>query len=163
MGSGKTFTGKALAEKFKFSFIDLDSYIENKEAKTINEIFELKGESYFRETEKKYLEEIIKLDENSIVATGGGTPCFHNNMGLINKNGISFYLKATEETLINRLILEASQRPLIKGLSEKELKNFILKKLRERERYYLQAKHVIDVEEENYMEKIISIIPTNYE
>ena len=161
MGSGKTFTGKALAEKFKFSFIDLDSYIENKEAKTINEIFELKGESHFRETEKKHLEEIIKLDENIIVATGGGTPCFHNNIELLNKNGITFYLQASEKKLFDRLISEASQRPLIKGLSEKELRNFISEKLKEREKYYLQAKHVIDIEEKDHVEKINSFIPGN--
>ena len=142
MGCGKTTLGKKLAKHLNYTFIDLDSYIEKTTNKTITEIFENKGEKKFRIVEKESLMEVCKKD-NLVIATGGGTPCFFDNMQKILDNGKAIYLKMEIEDLLERLETEKSQRPLIENKSAKELENFIRNKLSEREYFYKKSNYIL--------------------
>ncbi|GGE07159.1 shikimate kinase [Psychroflexus salis] len=150
MSSGKSSVGKLLAKQMQYDFIDLDHYISENEGMPISEIFNLKGELYFRKKEKEYLEKILRSSTttNLVLSLGGGTPCYYNNMRLIlEQTGInSVYLKVNIETLLQRLWKEKEHRPLIAHYKDKEgLEEFIRKHLFERQFYYLKAQHVIDV------------------
>ncbi|HOK27330.1 MAG TPA: shikimate kinase [Bacteroidales bacterium] len=141
MGSGKTTAGKKLATAAGWDFIDLDHEIEKKEGKSISQIFTLHGEDYFRNSEAETLRNLITL-KDSVIATGGGTPCFHGNMNYMLATGIVVYLKLKPEEIKKRLSAEQAERPLLIGISEEELLGFIRKKLGEREKYYNMA-HII--------------------
>ena len=156
MGCGKSTIGKKLAKTLSCKFIDLDKYIEGKTGKSIQQIFKEKGEKYFRVLETESLMEICKSD-NLVIATGGGTPCFFDNMQRILDKGICIYLKMEANNLTKRLSKEKSKRPLIENLTEKYLVNFIRKKLVEREVFYNKANHIIQAK--NISEKdIIKLI-----
>ncbi len=142
MGCGKTTIGKQVAEKLNFTFIDLDTFIEQKYQRSISSIFEKFGETYFREIEKKELKELLCFS-NIVVSTGGGTPCFFDNMQIINKLGISCYLQTDIEILATRLSTAKNQRPLIKGKTHSELIEFITETLGKREEFYKQATFTI--------------------
>jgi shikimate kinase len=143
MGSGKTSVGKRLAQLLNFEFIDLDEVIENSEGQTISQIFHEHSEEYFRSRESFFLQSLI--DKKSIVvATGGGTPCFHSNMQWMLANGITIYLNTDAEVLFQRLKPEMAHRPLLKQNSEEELRNFIAAKLKERESFYGSSKFIVD-------------------
>ena len=142
MGCGKTTLGKKLARTLNYNFIDLDSYIENKTTEKITEIFDKKGEQYFRDLEKESVNEICKMD-NMVLASGGGTPCFSDNMQTMLVKGICIYLKMESEDLAERLYKEKNNRPLIKNLSSKDLVDFISEKLMEREVFYKKAHHIL--------------------
>ncbi len=146
MGCGKSTIGKQLAESLDYNFTDLDSYIEQKTSKSIKEIFSENDEVYFRELEKDFLQEVIQK-ENIIISTGGGTPCFHNNMELILQNGVSIYLEMNVGNLAKRLCDEKQNRPLINNISCNKLEGFINSKLDERKRFYAQANYTINPEE----------------
>lgn len=159
MGSGKSHWGKLWATHYKLGFVDLDETIEIEERKPISEIFESKGETYFRDVESRVLHELAKL-KNTIVACGGGTPCFNNNMQWMNEHGISIYLSATPDEILRRLVKgqEQQRRPLIKKLNQAELLFFIQQKLKEREGFYEQANITIpssDVTALTFEEKIL--------
>lgn len=158
MGSGKSVIGRKLAHKLHYEFIDLDEYIEKKYNQTISEIFAKQGEQKFRELENKYLKELI-TKSNAVIATGGGTPCFYDNMKLLNKHGITIYLKATPEFLFKRLKKSPQKRPLLEKNNKKELLGFIKNSLKEREKYYLKAKYVIDAENVKIEEITKLLIP----
>jgi shikimate kinase len=144
MGSGKTTLGQKLAKRLGYSFIDMDKCIEKESRMTINQIFSELGEYEFRRLEHELILRIVKMN-NVVVATGGGVPCFNENMDLINQNGISIYLKMTPESLVNRLVnLQLLQRPLIRELSAAELPVFVKTKLHEREPYYMKSKYIHD-------------------
>lgn len=145
MGVGKTTIGKELAEKLNLPFVDTDLFIEDRCRKKITDIFVEKGEKNFREIEKKNLQEIIHRWENIIVSTGGGIPCFSNNMKLMNASGITIYLKIATELLIERLINMKSVRPLIKDKSPEEIKCFVADNLVEREPFYNQASIIFPI------------------
>ena len=139
MGAGKTVIGRSLSKKLGFKFYDLDNYIEQIEGKKVSEIFNEKNEVYFRKIENKYLQELSLKKEKKIISTGGGTPCFKNNLEIIqtSSNSISVYLKANIETLVKRLSHSIEKRPIISHLKkEDELKEFITKHLFERSFYY---------------------------
>ncbi len=156
MGCGKSTIGKKLAKTLSCKFIDLDKYIERKTGESIQQIFKEKGEKYFRVLETESLMEICKSD-NLVIATGGGTPCFFDNMQRILDKGICIYLKMEANNLAKRLSKEKSKRPLIENLTEKYLVNFIRKKLVEREVFYNKANHIIQAK--NISEKdIIKLI-----
>lgn len=142
MGCGKSTIGKKLAKTLSCKFIDLDKYIERKTGESIQQIFKEKEEKYFRVLETESLMEICKSD-NLVIATGGGTPCFFDNMQRILDKGICIYLKMEANNLAKRLSKEKSKRPLIENLTEKYLVNFIRKKLVEREVFYNKANHII--------------------
>ncbi len=136
-GSGKSTLAKELAQKMSFKLIDTDKYIEAKENMKIYEIFELKNEEKFRKIEHKALKEIIK-EKNIIISTGGGMPCFYNNINIMNKAGKTIYLKASLETLFERLKDDIT-RPLIKNKNKEEIKKYIQATINEREKYYLKS------------------------
>jgi shikimate kinase len=144
MGSGKTHWGKIWAAKSGLQFFDLDEVIEQEEKKSVAEIFSQKGETYFRQKEMEILQ-TFATKENCIIACGGGTPCFNNNMQWMNANGTTVYLLATAKEIFNRVITEQQKRPLIKDFSPQELLVFIENKLQEREIYYSQAKIILPV------------------
>ena len=156
MGSGKSTIGKKLAKKLNTDFIDLDKYIETKENKSIAKIFELQGETEFRKIEKESLLEISRL-ENKIISLGGGTPCFLNNMKIINNSGLSVYLKMPIGMLVSRLINAKIQRPLIKDKNREELHNFIEKQLKEREEFYSMSSITFNAISVNIDELVSSI------
>lgn len=139
MGVGKTTVGKKLAKLLNKNFIDLDKFIESKYHKSIAELFAEKGENEFRQIEQKALVEVAQI-ENVIISTGGGAPCFFNNMELMNQSGITVYIHAQPEELAARLRASKNVRPLIAEKSPEELIPFITNHLSERERFYNQAK-----------------------
>lgn len=149
MGSGKSKLGIKLARLLNLPFIDLDVFIENKFQQSIISIFHEKGEDYFREIESDTLKELLQSEEKFVLASGGGTPCFNNNMELINNWAISIYLDVAEKILFGRLKANKSDRPLIANLSDDELKVFIHKKLSERNQFYTRAQHIISDENIN--------------
>jgi shikimate kinase len=156
MGSGKSTAGKRLAMRLKYSFIDMDRVIEEESGMPINRIFDEKGEEEFRRMEHELIKRISGM-EDVVVSTGGGVPCHLDNMEIINKNGISIYLKMTAEDLLNRLKGSKYERPLIRDLSTAELAEYINEKLKEREPFYLKSKYIIDGEEPDIPE-IIELI-----
>ena len=145
MGSGKSTVGEKLTAMIHLDFIDFDDYIEKKAGKTIAEIFENQGEEKFRIMENSFLREVITID-NVVISLGGGTPCFFNNMELINKNGISVYLEMTVDSLVKRLLKAKRKRPLIDGMNAVDLKYFIEANLEKRKPIYKQAHHTINSE-----------------
>ena len=145
MGSGKSSVGKKLAKKLQLDFVDLDSLIEQQEQQTITAIFEKRGEAYFREKETAVLK-TMEPTKRAVIALGGGTPCFGNNMEYIQQTGTSFYLKVPIEKLIGRLRLKKDKRPLLAKLSKEEIALFVTDKLKEREPYYAQADFIIEQE-----------------
>lgn len=150
MGSGKSTVGKVLAKELNMDFIDYDTYIENKESLSIPEIFKQKGEVYFRKKEAQYLSELLSDDPNAVISLGGGTPCFGSNMQtIITSTPNVFYLKLSVEMLIERLLPEKAYRPLIKDIANEDLSEFIRKHLFERNFYYLQAPHILNVIEQS--------------
>ncbi len=143
--SGKTTFGRKLAECLNMGFIDVDEYLEQKEKKSIPELYTALGEEKFRHAEWKALKEVSKND-NVVVATGGGAPCNCDNMNIMEKTGEVIYLKVSEATLLNRLSVAAHERPIVKGKNEQQLKEY-LNDLRERcEHHYLRAKYTVDGE-----------------
>ena len=139
MGSGKSTLGKKLARKLGRKFIDLDQYIEKKENLSIAGIFKEKGENTFRSLENYYLQHISEHEEDAVIALGGGTPCFFNNMQIINDSGISIYLELSAEALSARLMQDNEPRPLIQNKTAQELGSFIKEKLEAREKFYKKA------------------------
>lgn len=139
MGAGKTTLGKELARNIGFKFVDLDADIEKAEKSTIAGLFAQKGEEYFRRKEKQYLKKITEQYQDAIIALGGGTPCFNNNLDYINENGVSVYIEVPEEILVQRLLPEREKRPLLKNLSDAELGNYIAELLSKRLAYYQKA------------------------
>jgi shikimate kinase len=142
MGSGKSTVGQRLAGRLGYSFVDMDARLEGEHGMTINEIFEKLGEKAFREMESNLLKEMFTL-QDTVISTGGGLPCTGNNMDLINREGVSIYLRMDTEALLNRLSRGKSRRPLIRHLTRQELETFIWEKLREREPVYLRAHHIV--------------------
>ncbi|WP_395811195.1 shikimate kinase [Daejeonella sp.] len=142
MGSGKTTIGKKLANYLTCDFIDLDKLIETKVGMSIVEYFELHGESAFRDLEREVLQK-TDFPENVIIATGGGAPCFGDNMLWMNENGLVAYLSLSPKALASRLENSKTDRPLIRNLKGDELEGFISAKLAEREPFYNQSKFVV--------------------
>ncbi len=135
-GSGKSTIGKILSETLDWKFLDLDEIIIQQEKSTITDIFKTKGESFFRELEHKVLSDMVALDESFVLATGGGTPCFHDSMDLMNKNGLTVFLDTSLETIYSR-ISSAEHRPLLRGRDPETSLQELFEK---RKGYYRQAK-----------------------
>lgn len=138
MGSGKSYTGRRLANGAAVPFFDLDEWIESREGRSIRSIFEEEGEPYFRERERDALREMARF-RDAVISCGGGTPCFHDNMSWMNRQGVTIYLRAPAEVLARRLAREQEKRPLLKGLNQESLLSFIRSKLEEREPFYLKS------------------------
>ncbi|MGN0238144.1 MAG: shikimate kinase [Lepagella sp.] len=138
MASGKTTFGRALARVLNREFIDLDFYIEQRYHSTIAEIFRREGEEGFRRKESAMLREVADF-EGIIVACGGGTPCFNDNMDLMLDRGLTVWLTATEECIVRRLMINNSRRPLMAGKSEEEIRQEVARGLETRLPYYSRA------------------------
>ena len=161
MASGKSRLGKVLAKRLNYSFIDLDDFIEYHEKSTIKDLFKTNGEIYFRKQESLYLNEILNNKEDIVLALGGGTPCYGNNMDRILNAPLvkSIYLKASIITLIKRLEGEKDKRPIISHIKDKnELTEFIAKHLFERSPYYDLTQYKISTDGKSIEEIIQELL-----
>lgn len=146
MTSGKTTLGIELAKNLAVPFIDVDEYIESMEGMSVSQIFAEKGEAYFRELEHNSIKGIAACTD-AVVSTGGGLPCYNGNMDLINKLGVSVYLEASEDVLVERLLVMGESRPLVRGKSRKEIVEFLSHHFRDRIKWYEMAKYTLDVDD----------------
>lgn len=158
MGSGKSVVSKKLAKLIEIPTIELDELIEEVNKMTIEELFKIKGEIFFRKQEHKLFLEVLNAKQDAIISTGGGTPCYFNNHELFNgENVISVYLKASIDTLYDRLLKAKQKRPLIANLKDNEIKEFIAKHLFDRSFYYNQATYKVTVDDKSIDEIAIEI------
>lgn len=165
MASGKTTVGKRLAEKLGLRFTDTDEFIENRYRKTIAKIFEEHKESGFRNIERCILKEVSGF-KNVVISTGGGLPCFFDNMEVMNAAGLTVYLKVSAEELTTRLFSAIRRRPLVENKSLQEMKDYVESSLQQRKPFYEKAAIVSDCETlfkgENFertIEEIIKQLP----
>lgn len=157
MGSGKTTVGKLLAAKLGYSFVDMDAHIEEQQFKSIGQIFAERGEDEFRQLEQKCLHEVAQFDD-VIISTGGGAPCFFDNMEYMNTHGTTFYLRFTADELADRLATQAAKRPLIATKKGDELRQFIAEGLEKREPFYTQANYSVAGDVSAVVKEIVEII-----
>jgi shikimate kinase len=157
MGSGKSHWGRLLSQKLSIPFFDLDEQVAEEAGKSINEIFTSEGEEHFRMREKDVLYMITENHENFVMACGGGSPCYFNNIEYMHQAGTTVWINTPLEILFQRLVKEKDKRPLIKELSDEQLKSFISKKFADRKIYYEQADIKMD-EEPVLIEKLIEKI-----
>lgn len=146
MGAGKTTVGRKLAKEMNLSFIDLDLYIEGRFHRSIRQLFAERGEEAFRDIEKRILHEVAEF-EDVLVSTGGGTPCFFDNIDFMNTAGTTIYLKVSVKELASRLESYKQTRPVLKNRSGEELKSFIQENLNARTPFYEKAKIIYDAEQ----------------
>lgn len=156
MGCGKTTLGRQLSEKLGLAFIDLDKYIEERNYKTVPQLFSEYGEEGFRKIERKALEEVSDFTD-VVVATGGGAPCFFDNIELMNNTGITLFIDVDASELAERLIKSKTERPLIHGKSKEELIELMTGMLQKRLPYYNQA-HIRIVGSENILHEALKEI-----
>lgn len=143
MGCGKSTLGKPLAKALGYEFIDSDQWIEEQSNKRVEEIFLTEGENGFREKESEFLESISNK-ENIVVSTGGGMPCFHNNIDAMNRIGKTIYIKIAPKTILNRVVHSKKKRPLLENKSEMELLEYIETNLKQRELFYNKSTITIE-------------------
>ena len=155
MGSGKTAVGIELSRLYNIPFIDLDNEIIKVEKRSINKIFEENGELYFRKIEHECLKNLLKQSVSSIISLGGGTPCYHNTIEILNDNNEinTVFLRANVNNLVDRLYQEIHHRPIIKNINSKtDLSEFIGKHLFERNYFYNKSKFVVNTNNKNIHE-----------
>lgn len=159
MGCGKSTLGKALAQKQKLRFIDFDAYLEENEKQKIAEIFEKKGEIYFRKQESKYLDALLKAEEDAVISLGGGTPCYGDAMERIKAAaGTSVYIQVPVAELASRLWSQRDHRPVLKHQDTPEkLEEFVRKHLFERSFYYNQADVILRTQGQTQHESLIAL------
>lgn len=162
MAVGKTTIGNLVSIKTNFKAIDLDDLIEKKLKMDISDVFSQKGELYFRKVESDTFKEVLELNENLIISTGGGTPCYANSHLLLRgKNIKSFYLKASVDVIVERLKAEKKRRPIVSNRSDEEMQEFVAKHLFERSYFYNHANHIVSIDTktpENIAGEIISLL-----
>ena len=158
MGSGKSAIGSALANDLGLPFFDLDTLIEDSEGTSVQKLFAKKGELFFRKKEAEVLEEFLAAHDQYVLATGGGTPCYGNNLFFLEKSEmLTIYLQTPIPVLASRLKKEKSHRPMISHLDDHEMIEFIGKHIFERSAYYTQAKYHISCEEKDVDEIVEEI------
>lgn len=162
MGSGKTSMGIKLAENLGLTFVDMDHHIEEKYHKTVSQIFAESGQDAFRKLEQNCLHEVAEF-ENCVIATGGGAPCFFDNMEFMNTHGLTVYLNLSAEQLATRLEMSrAGKRPLIANKQGDELRQFIAEGLSAREAFYKQAKVSVSGSDEEILTNIEKAVSDFY-
>lgn len=149
MGVGKTTLGKALAKALDLEFVDLDLFIQARYQKSVSQLFSEFGEEWFRKTENQLLKEVGDF-EDVVISTGGGAPCFFDNMDYMNKQGKTVYLKAKPEVLAERLSSCKEKRPLLHGKTDEELYEFVKFNMEKREPFYSKAQYI------SYSEELIN-------
>lgn len=154
---GKTTVGKALAKELGAFFYDLDWYIEHRYRRKIADIFAEEGEEKFRDMERRMLHEVAEF-EDVVLSCGGGTPTFADNMDYLNSVAETVYLKATPETILAHLAMARGNRPLLAGKSAEELDAYVRSQLAEREPFYAQARHTVDVNILDSFDKIADVV-----
>src|SRR5436190_13962062 len=157
MGSGKTHWGRLLSQKLSIPFFDMDEQVVSHEGKSIVEIFAENGEEHFRLLEKDILHIITESHEGFVMACGGGSPCYFNNIEYMNNSGITVWINTPIDVLFQRLIKEKDHRPLIKDFTDEQLRTYINKKFADRKIFYDQAEIIID-EEPLQIEKLVEKI-----
>lgn len=146
-GCGKSFIGRQVADNLGLPFFDLDEAIVNSEGRQINEIFKTEGESCFRELESRLLRDITHKNRAFLMATGGGAPCFYDNMEFMNAQGASVFLNTPLERIASGLLEKGTQeRPLLKDFTDETLLKELREKFAVRERYYRKAKLIVDLD-----------------
>lgn len=158
MGAGKTTIGRELANKLNIDFIDLDTEIEKYSKLSLTTLFKIHGEIKFRKEERKVLMDILNKKQHFVLALGGGTPAYYDNIQQINKECQSIYLRLNPAELNQRLVHEKETRPLISHLNDEDLTEFIAKHLFERRAFYEQAQTTIDIKQKTIDELISEII-----
>ena len=153
MAAGKTTLGKALARDLGLQFVDLDHYIENRYHCTVAQLFAERGEEAFRLIERNMLHEVAEF-EDVVISTGGGTPCFFDNMDYMNAQGITVFLEASTDVIYTRLTIARVQRPLVKGKTTDELHRYITEMLELRKPFYTRAHHTFCAD---YLENICQV------
>ncbi|WP_226064169.1 shikimate kinase [Kaistella polysaccharea] len=143
MGSGKSHISKVLSKNMNLKLIDLDKVINLRNNMSIAEIFEKRGEIYFRKQERAILEEILNSETECILSLGGGTPAYYDNISLINDKSSSVYLRTSVKTLTERLLKQKQKRPLISKISDEQLPEFVGQHLFERQQFYSQSKFTV--------------------
>lgn len=156
MGCGKSTVAKKLATKLKYVFLDTDAVIESMTGKSIAQIFSEEGEDAFRILEKSVIQSLASRT-NTVIATGGGAPCFHDNLSVMNKSGITVYIKMQPESLASRIIASKTDRPVLQRISNDDLPVYIHKHLSDRERFYNKA-HLIVKGENLKIDELVNLI-----
>jgi shikimate kinase len=146
MGSGKSHWGKIWSDETSMAFYDLDDIIEKEENMSVDELFDKKGEVYFRKKESDLLRRMANHD-NCIISCGGGTPCYDDNMKWMNENGLTVYLQASPVKLLENILDEIEKRPVLKNINKGEMLFFVEQKLKERSQYYTKSKIELKVSE----------------
>ncbi|WP_165044599.1 shikimate kinase [Dysgonomonas sp. ZJ709] len=146
MGTGKTTAGRELAKALGVEFVDIDHFIQARYLKSVSQLFEDVGEAEFRKIESNILKEVGEF-EDVVISTGGGTPCFFDNIDYMNRVGTTIYLKASPEALSSRLNTCKEKRPLIRDKNEEELYTFVVESLQKREPFYSKADIIFETEE----------------
>lgn len=160
MAVGKTTFGKRLARALSMPFIDTDKLIEQRTHKTIAQLFDELGEKAFRAIEADVLRSLPNHKPH-VIATGGGLPCYHDNMLFMKKEGLTVYLKAEPAFIYSRLVHAKKPRPLVKGLKGEELMQFIAHKLAERAAFYTQSRVVVELPEKDG-ESLVNTVVSAY-
>ncbi len=145
MGCGKSRMGRMMSHDLKMMFVDLDDYIVRREGRSVSEIFAAVGEEGFRQLERCCLEEVCASYTSFVMATGGGTPCFFDNMDYMNRQGKTIFLDADVDTLTSRVLRARDKRPLLSGLDDGEVRDFVEQHLKKRMEYYLKAQEIWEV------------------
>ena len=143
MASGKSTFGKELAKDKGLPFLDLDECVESREGRSISEIFAKEGEEYFRKREREILHEICNEADEFVLATGGGTPCFFDNMDYMNQAGTTVFLNTSPLVIVDRLKRQRADRPLLAMYSDDEFEFFVREHLESRLSFYLKAKEQV--------------------
>lgn len=157
-GCGKSTFGRKAAGQLEMDFIDLDTEIVNHAHKSINAIFDEEGEEYFRKVESELLKSITESRVNFIMATGGGAPCFFDNMEFMNNRGLTFYIDTDVDFLLERLSRKGiNKRPLLKKIGQENLEEGLRKKLIDRYPFYSKA-HITLTFQQDLENRIVEII-----
>lgn len=143
MGSGKSYLGRQLAPLLGVPFVDLDAVIEKAEGYSIAQLFAGKGEAWFRRIERRHLLQTGSYPP-CVVATGGGTPCFFENMDWMNRHGVTVFLNVPEQILISRLLEQRGSRPLLAGVPDQDIEPVIKQMFLERAPWYSKAQLTVE-------------------